>query len=70
MEYITQEEWDEAAAKGILDQEQTQGATDWKRTFIKGSPYDSKFGSKMYSKSLKRLRAETMMEFYGGGIVD
>ena len=70
MEYITQEEWDTAKAKGILEEEDNRSATDWEKTFIKNSDFDSKFGSNMYSKSLKLLRFPTMMEFYGGGIVD
>lgn len=70
MNHISQKEWDEAKAKGILEKTDTKGVNDWKKTFIISSPYDAKYGSLMYSTSLKRLRKETFNEFYGNGIVD
>lgn len=70
MNYITQEQWDKAKAKGVLEEKDTQGVNDWVKTFIQNSSYDAKYGSLMYSTSLKRLRHVSFSEFYGNGIVD
>lgn len=70
MRYISKEDWDEANTKGVLKEKDTQGATDWKKTFYMNADTDGKYGSHMYSESLGRLRYETFSEFYGSGIVD
>lgn len=70
MNYIPKEEWDKAKAKGVLEEKDTKGVTDWKKTFYMNADTDGKYGSLMYSKSLKRLRHVSFSEFYGNSVVD
>jgi len=65
---IKRKKWDEIWKKGILEEEDSKGATDWEMVYPIGS--DSKYGSKMYSATLGRFRNRTFSEFYGNGIVD
>ena len=60
--------WDKLKLKGILEETDTKNVTDWVKRYKSGT--DSKYGSLMYSPTLKRLRHVTFSEFYGDGIVD
>lgn len=55
--------------KGVLPQEEYTKADDWEVIVIEGCE-DTKYARYMYSKSLERLRHQTIGEFYGAGIVD
>lgn len=51
--------------------DQDEGFTpsdDWKHVYPVGA--DSKYGTFVYSDKLKMWRGPTMMEFYGGAVVD
>lgn len=61
-------EWDLIHLKGVLEEDDTRGATDWEMRYKEGS--DTKYGSLMYSPTLNRFRCRTFNEFYGNGIVD
>lgn len=61
-------QWDKIKSKGVLEEDNTLGATDWEMRYKKGT--DSKYGSHMYSPSLDKFRYRTFEEFYGNGIVD
>jgi hypothetical protein len=65
---IEREEWDRLRAKGIMDEADSLGASDWQMIYPKGN--DEKYSSMMYSKKLDRIRRRTMAEFYSGGIID
>lgn len=43
-------------------------ANDWTHVYAQGS--DSKYGTFVYSDSLRAWRGPSFHEFYGGGVVD
>jgi len=58
------------AKGGILEPEDIGMADDWMQATRKSSNGWNKYGRVMFSPTIERLRHQTMMEFYGDGIVD
>lgn len=64
-------EWDSMLAKGVLTTSSSdiEKADDWVNAVRVGTK-DYKYGRKMYSKKLGRLRDQDILEFYGNAVVD
>ena len=65
---IEKSHWD-VLYKNILPKESITLADDWESAVIKGRGW-TKYGREMYSPSLKKMRHQNILEFYGTSIVD
>lgn len=66
---IGKDDWAKLVNVGVLDDKYQDITDDWISCFSEENAFE-KYGKRMFSPKLGRLRHTTMMEFYGNGIVD